>query len=95
MATEPPALMGLTEKQRRCLDAIEAHLATTRTMPSVEELRTALGARSKSGVIRLLRQLEERGRIARLPLRPRAIRLLARLTCPRCGATMREEYEAA
>jgi SOS-response transcriptional repressor LexA len=92
---DPLAPTGLTEKQRACLDAIEAHLACARTMPSIEELRVSLGMASKSGVVRLLRQLEERGRIARLPLRSRAIRLLASHACPRCGATMTEETEAA
>jgi repressor LexA len=80
-----PARMGLTLKQRACLDAIETHLARTRTMPSVENLRFALGAGSKAAVLRLLRQLEERGRIARLPHRARAIRLLDAGECPHCG----------
>jgi repressor LexA len=80
-----PERMGLTLKQRACLDAIEAHLARTRTMPSVENLRIALGFGSKAAVLRLLRQLEERGRIARLPHRARAIRLLHLGECPHCG----------
>jgi SOS-response transcriptional repressor LexA len=80
-----PAQMGLTLKQRACLDAIEAHLARTRTMPSVEDLHLAMGCGSKAGVLRLLRQLEERGRIARLPHRARAIRLLHTGDCPHCG----------
>jgi repressor LexA len=86
----PPARTGLTCRQRACLDAIESHLAKTRTMPSVEELRVALGAGSKAGVLRLLRQLEERGRIERLPNRARAIRLLQDDCCSRCGHLARE-----
>lgn len=81
-----PAQIGLTPKQRACLDAIVAHSAKTGTMPSVENLRAALGSGSKAGVHRLLRQLEERGRIARLPHRWRAIRLLDGDACPNCGA---------
>jgi repressor LexA len=80
----PPAQTGLTTSQRACLDAIEAYVLRTRTMPSVENLRVALGFSSKGGVFRLLRQLEERGRIARVPLRARAIRLLDDKECPRC-----------
>jgi repressor LexA len=87
--------MGLTQKQRACLDAIESHLGKTRTMPSVENLRLALGFGSKAGVLRLLRQLEERGRIARLPHRARAIRLLSVENCPRCGERLTQEAEAA
>jgi repressor LexA len=79
-----PGQTGLTAKQRACLDAIEAYFARTRTMPSVENLRVALGLTSKAAVFRLLRQLEERGRIARVPLRARAIRLLDDKECPRC-----------
>ena len=81
----PSAQTGLTLKQRACLDAIEAYFARTRTMPSVEDLRLALGIGSKSGVLGLLRQLEERGRIARLPLRARAIRLLHDPACQGCA----------
>ena len=80
----PPPQIGLTAPQRACLDAIEAYLARTRTMPSVENLRLALGLSSKAGVLRLLRQLEERGRIARVPLRARAIRLLYDRECAHC-----------
>ncbi|HTT82635.1 MAG TPA: hypothetical protein VMF67_04065 [Rhizomicrobium sp.] len=86
-----PAQMGLTGKQRACLDAIEAHLARTRTMPSVEDLRLALGFGSKAGVLRLLRQLEERGRITRLPHRARAIRLLQVEACPHCAERIARE----
>ena len=86
---------GLTQKQRACLDAIEAHLARTRTMPSVEELRLALGFGSKTGALRLLRQLEERGRIARLPQRARAIRLLPIEPCPGCAQRLAREADAS
>ena len=86
-----PASTGLTPTQRECLDAIEAHQARTRTMPSVEELRIALRRGSKAGIHRLLRQLEERGRIERLPNRARAIRLLQGDRCPQCGNRLESE----
>lgn len=88
-----PASTGLTPRQRECLDAIVDHLAQTRTMPSIEELRVTLQSGSKAGVLRLLRQLEERGRIERLPNRARAIRLLQHDCCAQCGK--RFEKEAA
>lgn len=87
--------IGLTPKQRACLDAIGAHFGETRTMPSVEELRIALGVGSKAGVLRLLRQLEERGRIARLPRRARAIRMLDARACPHCGGPLAARAHAA
>jgi SOS-response transcriptional repressor LexA len=83
--------MGLTPKQRACLDAIETHFAQTRTMPSIENLRVMLGSGSKAAALRLLRQLEERGRIARIPRRVRAIRLLETAPCPHCGAPAQQE----
>ena len=86
-----PASTGLTPRQRECLDAIEAHQAQTRTMPSVEELRVTLQSGSKAGVLRLLRQLEERGRIERLPNRARAIRLLHGDRCPQCGTRLEKQ----
>ena len=91
----PPAQTGLTPKQRACLDAIEAYFARTRAMPSVEDLRVALGIGSKAGVLRLLRQLEERGRITRLPLRARAIRLLHDDICPQCADRLALRIDAA
>ena len=84
-------LLGLTPKQRACLDAIESYAARTRTMPSVEELRRALGSGSRAAVLNLLRQLEARGAIERLPRRARAIRLLTpAAACPKCGAALGE-----
>jgi SOS-response transcriptional repressor LexA len=38
-----------------------------------------------------LRQLEERGRIERLPNRARAIRLLHGDCCPQCGTVLEKE----
>lgn len=89
----PPS--GLTAKQRACLEAIEAHNARTGSMPSMEELRRELALNSKNSVLRLLQQLEERGRIARLRGRQRAIRLLSEGTCPRCGAALVKGTKAA
>lgn len=89
-----PEKAGLSAKQRACLDAIESHEARTRAMPSLEELRRALGLGSKSGVLRLLRQLEDRGRIVRLAGRARAIRFVPDEVCAHCAAR-RAQREAA
>ena len=90
-----PAPIGLTPKQRACLDAIEAYFGRTRTMPSIEDLRLTLCFTSKTGVLRLLRQLEERGYIARVPLRARAIRLLREKACPHCAQKPAIRFDAA
>ena len=93
-SSAPPVPTGLTQKQRACLDAIEAYLARTRVMPSIEDLRQLLGFGSKAAVLRLLRQLEERGRIERVPQRARAIRLLQGVACPYCAERPAGEAEA-
>jgi SOS-response transcriptional repressor LexA len=77
--------VGLTAKQLACLDAVEAHHARTNSMPSLDQLRSALGLTSKSGAARLLSQLEQRGAIRRLAGRARAIRVLRQDACPHCG----------
>ncbi len=76
---------GLTPKQSTCLEAVKAHYSATQTMPSLEQLRMALGMTSKSGAARLLAQLEQRGAIRRLAGRARAIRVLHEDICPHCG----------
>lgn len=67
---------GLTPEQARCLAVIRAYAAEGR-VPTYDEMRTALGLGSKSGVNRLIMALEERGHIVRLPNRQRSIRLVA------------------
>jgi DNA-binding MarR family transcriptional regulator len=74
--------LGLTPRQRTCLDAVAAHQARTGTMPSVEELRLALGLSSKSAAARLLARLEQRGAIRRVAGAARAIVIAC---CPHCG----------
>jgi repressor LexA len=81
-------MMGLTPQQRACLDAIEAYNERSGTMPTLEELRVDLGMPSKTGVARLLEQLEDRGAIMRLRGRARAIFVVCR-NCPHCGADVR------
>ncbi len=66
----------LTRKQRELLAIITDHLARTGISPSFEEMKAALGLRSKSGVHRLITALEERGFIRRLPHRARALEVL-------------------
>jgi repressor LexA len=78
---------GLTPRQRCCLDAIKAHERATGAMPSISELQTSLGVRSKTAVHRLLVQLEARGAIKRKAGKSRAIRL-ASAACPHCGGEL-------
>jgi SOS-response transcriptional repressor LexA len=65
-------MIPLTAKQNELL----AYLRACETTPSFEEMKVALGLRSKSGVHRLIEALEERGYIRRARNRARAIELV-------------------
>lgn len=69
-------MMGLTHKQRELLDFIGERMAVDGVSPSFDEMREAMGPKSKSGIHRLIDALEERGIIQRLPNRARAIEIL-------------------
>ena len=66
----------LTRKQHELLCFIHERLAETGVSPSFEEMKDALDLKSKSGVHRLIRALEERSFIRRLPNRARALEVL-------------------
>lgn len=69
---------GVTPRQREALTFISAFIAQHGYSPSTEEIRAALGLKSKSGVHRLVHGLEERGEIRLLPNRTRSIAIVAR-----------------
>jgi repressor LexA len=68
--------MMLTRKQHELICFIEDRLAETGISPSFEEMKEALGLKSKSGVHRLISALEERGFLRRLPNRARALEVV-------------------
>src|SRR3546814_13406974 len=59
----------LTAKQHELLHFIQQRLDTSGISPSFEEMKEALGLKSKSGIHRLISALEERGFLRRLPNR--------------------------
>ena len=63
----------LTKKQRDLLIFIHEKMSRGEVAPSFEEMKDALGLKSKSGVHRLISALVERGYLERLPHRARAI----------------------
>ncbi len=65
----------LTKKQRDLLVFIHQRLSEDDVPPSFEEMKDALGLKSKSGIHRLISGLEERGYIQRLPHRARALEI--------------------
>ena len=68
--------LGLTRQQKALLDYLKRYSAEEGVMPSHDEMKDAVGLESKGGVNRLLKGLEERGHIRRLPRRFRAIEVL-------------------
>ncbi len=66
----------LTRKQLLLLLFINENLQNDGVAPSFEEMKESLGLRSKSGVHRLIKGLEERGFIRRLPHRARALEVI-------------------
>lgn len=65
----------LTKKQRDLLIYIHEYMQNSGVPPSFEEMKEALGLKSKSGIHRLISGLEERGFIQRLPHRARALEI--------------------
>lgn len=69
-------MIGLTRRAHDLLQFLTER-GKTGVPPSFEEMKDHLGLRSKSGVHRLIRMLEERGYIRRLHNRVRAIEVIA------------------
>lgn len=67
---------GLTPRESDLLAFIRLRFAETGIMPCYEEMAAAIGVKSKSNICRLLAGLEQRGHIARIPGRSRALRLI-------------------
>ncbi len=66
----------LTRKQYELLLFINERLKEAGVPPSFDEMKDALDLRSKSGIHRLIKALEERGFIRRLPNRARALEVV-------------------
>lgn len=66
----------LTAKQRELLNFLQRYQDEFDHAPSFEEMKDAIGLKSKSGIHRLVSALEERGHIRRLANRARAIEII-------------------
>ncbi len=66
----------LTAKQKKLLMFIQERVSASGVSPSFDEMKDAMGLKSKSGVHRLINALEERGFIHRMPNRARALEIL-------------------
>jgi repressor LexA len=85
----------LTRKQTDLLLYINRRLQDDGVSPSFDEMRDALGLKSKSGIHRLIGGLEERGFIRRLPHRARALEVMRLQESAAMGADMTAKRPAA
>jgi SOS-response transcriptional repressor LexA len=72
-------MIGLTEGQAKVLNAIKAHISKHGKSPTITEICTALGMTFKnkrSYISRVLVNLEQRGKIKRIPGGHRSIQLV-------------------
>ena len=72
-----PARLALTPQQRELWGFIRHYIETNDGVaPSYDEMRDYLQLQSKSGVHRLIKGLEERGWLVRMPYQARAIQII-------------------
>lgn len=74
----------LTRRQNDCLQWIVGFMRLNGGVsPTMDEIRDGLGLDNKGGAHRMIKALEERGFIARMPRRARAIEVLRTAPSPR------------
>lgn len=68
---------GLTRRMRETLSFIRAYIGRHGTSPSYDEIRAHIGLASKSGVMRLINELVDRGHITKRDRKGRSLALTA------------------
>jgi SOS-response transcriptional repressor LexA len=71
-----PIRLGISERMQECFTAIQTHILRHGSAPSYLQLKNALGLKSKSGVYRLVCELQERGWITFKARRPQSIAIV-------------------
>ena len=66
----------LTKKQKKLFDYLKEYISKSGISPSFEEMKSALGLKSKSGIHGLITSLEQRGFIKRLKHKARAMEII-------------------
>lgn len=69
-------MTALTRRQSEALDFIQSYVAANGIAPAYTEIASALDLNSKSGVHRLVKELEDRGAIRVLANRARGIEIV-------------------
>ncbi|MGN1063694.1 MAG: transcriptional repressor LexA [Alphaproteobacteria bacterium] len=78
----------LTQKQHDLLAFLDNTLKEKGVCPSFEEMKAFLGLKSKSGIHRLLTELENRGFIKRLHNKARALEVISLPACHECTGNL-------
>lgn len=84
----------MTQNHNKLLAYIRQYIQRTGIAPSYDDMRTALGLKSKSGIHVLLTALEDRGYIRRLKGKTRAIEVI-KATAKRKDTTLLNFVSAA
>ncbi|MCL2784919.1 MAG: transcriptional repressor LexA [Propionibacteriaceae bacterium] len=92
MPDGPAGADGLTLRQRRILEVIQASAAERGYPPTVREICEKVGLNSPSSVAHQLRVLETRGFVRRDPNRPRALEVLLPGSNDQVSALADESY---
>tara|TARA_Y100001951_G_C11168313_1_gene198796 strand:- start:13 stop:261 length:249 start_codon:yes stop_codon:yes gene_type:complete len=66
---------GLTEKQLKLFNYIKSYMKKKPIAPSYDEMKVAVGLKSKSGIGAILKQLEDRKWITKLTGKHRSIQI--------------------
>lgn len=82
----------LTAKQKQLLDFLKTYQEANEHAPSFDEMKDAIGLKSKSGIHRLVSALEERGHIRRLANRARAIEILSDSPAPTMDNVIQADF---
>ena len=69
----------LTKKQKELYDFLDHYIKSNQISPSFEEMKRAVNLKSKSGIHRLITNLEQRGFIKRLKHKARAMEITKKL----------------
>jgi len=65
----------VTERQRAVLEFIQAYIRMKGFAPSLQDVATGLGLRSKSNIHRVIHDLEDQGLLTLVPNKVRTIKL--------------------
>lgn len=82
-------MIGVTAKQRELLDFVLWFNAEHRASPSYAEIASAIGLKSKSGVYRMVAELQQRGHIRRRPNHANSLEVISEAPCAHCGHPIR------